>query len=193
MLSVFYMFNQSLQNELSFLGTQVLLCPLLDSGFRKCRFPLLLPCSTVPVLAGWRLTYSHYVGNSPAFSANSHCLSLYSLGKYLTVKVTVKVKATPRLTVYRQSVRLGAKPLEDHDQMIFCKMKPCGHSPYVTVSLTRGWVCLLWMYLAFKCTFRTYSMLLQILPFALHTSPLPVEALQNRSCLSYVSYPTTTD
>jgi hypothetical protein len=31
---------------------------------------------------------------------------------------------------------------------------------------------------------RTYSMLLKILPFALHTSPRSVEALQSRSCLS---------
>jgi hypothetical protein len=29
-----------------------------------------------------------------------------------------------------------------------------------------------------KCTFRTYGMLLKILPFALHTSPLSVHALQ---------------
>jgi hypothetical protein len=32
----------------------------------------------------------------------------------------VKVKVTLRLTVYRQSVCLGAKPLEDHDQISFC-------------------------------------------------------------------------
>jgi hypothetical protein len=30
-----------------------------------------------------------------------------------------------------------------------------------------------------KCTFRTYSMLLKILPFALHTSPLSVQALRS--------------
>jgi hypothetical protein len=34
-------------------------------------------------------------------------------------------------------------------------------------------------------------MLLKIVPFALHTSPLSVQALQRRSCLSYVSYATT--
>jgi hypothetical protein len=39
--------------------------------------------------------------------------------------------------------------------------------------------------------YRTYSMLLKILPFALYTSPLPVQALQSRSCFSYVSYATT--
>jgi hypothetical protein len=41
-----------------------------------------------------------------------------------------------------------------------------------------------------KCMYRTYSMLLIIPPFALHTSPLSVQALQSRSCLSYVSYAT---
>jgi hypothetical protein len=42
-----------------------------------------------------------------------------------------------------------------------------------------------------KCTFRTYSMLLEILSFALCTSPQSVKALQSRSCLSHVSYATT--
>jgi hypothetical protein len=35
------------------------------------------------------------------------------------VKVKVKVKVTLRLAVYRQSVRLGVKPLETHDQIFF--------------------------------------------------------------------------
>jgi hypothetical protein len=53
------------------------------------------------------------------------------------------------------------------------QLNPCGHSPYVTSSLTRGWVCLSWIGFAFvKCTFRTYSMLLKILPCALYTSPV---------------------
>jgi hypothetical protein len=42
-----------------------------------------------------------------------------------------------------------------------------------------------------KCTYRTYSILMKTFSFALHTSPLPVQALQSRSCLSYVSYATT--
>jgi hypothetical protein len=34
----------------------------------------------------------------------------------------------------------------------------CGHSPHVTSSLTRGWVCLSWIGFAFvKCTYCTYS------------------------------------
>jgi hypothetical protein len=53
----------------------------------------------------------------------------------------VKIRVTLRLAIYRQSVRLGAKPLEDHDQIFFPQLNPCGHSPYLTSSLTRRWVC----------------------------------------------------
>jgi hypothetical protein len=42
----------------------------------------------------------------------------------------------------------------------------------------------LWIGFAFvKCTYRIYSMLLKILPFALLTNPLSVQALHSRSCL----------
>jgi hypothetical protein len=49
--------------------------------------------------------------------------------------------------VYRQSVCLGAKPLETHDK-IFFQLNTSGYSPYVTSSLTRGWVCHLQLLLA---------------------------------------------
>jgi hypothetical protein len=77
--------------------------------------------------------------------------------------------------VYRQSVRLSAKSLEVHDQRFFFQLKSCSHSPCVTSSLTSGWVCLLWVCLAFlKYTriYRTYSMPLKILSFALYQSRL---------------------
>jgi hypothetical protein len=45
-----------------------------------------------------------------------------------------------RLAVCRQSVLLGVKPLETHEQRFF-ELNLCGHNPYVTISLTRGWVC----------------------------------------------------
>jgi hypothetical protein len=51
-------------------------------------------------------------------------------------KFKVKVRVTLRLAVYRQSE-------------IF-QLNPCGHSPYITSSLTRGWVCVLWACLAFN-------------------------------------------
>jgi hypothetical protein len=76
---------------------------------------------------------------------------------------------------------------------MFFQPNPCGHSPYVTSTLTRRWGWLLWTCLAFiKCAFRMCSMLLEILAFELYTSPLSVQALPSRSCLSYVSYATTT-
>jgi hypothetical protein len=63
----------------------------------------------------------------------------------------------------------------------FFQLNPCSHSPYVTSCLTGGWDCLLWIGLAFvKCMYRTYSMLLRIIPFSLCTSPLagrPVKLL----------------
>jgi hypothetical protein len=49
-------------------------------------------------------------------------------------------------------------------QMIFLQLNLCGHSPYVTSSLIRGWVYLLLIGFAFvKCTYRTYSLLLKFL------------------------------
>jgi hypothetical protein len=56
-----------------------------------------------------------------------------------------KFKVTLRLAVYRQSVLLGVKPLETHDERLFFQLNSCGNSPYVTASLTRRWVCLLWI------------------------------------------------
>jgi hypothetical protein len=37
----------------------------------------------------------------------------------------------------RQTVRLGVKPLETHDQRQFFLLNPCDHSPYVTSFVTR--------------------------------------------------------
>jgi hypothetical protein len=73
----------------------------------------------------------------------------------------------------------------------FFQLNPYGHNPCVTSSLTRGWDCLFWICLAFvKCTCRTYSMILKILPFTVYTHPLTVQALQCRSWLSYLRYAT---
>jgi hypothetical protein len=43
--------------------------------------------------------------------------------------VRVRVKETLRLDIYRQSVRLRAKPLETHDQRFF-QLDSSNHSPY---------------------------------------------------------------
>jgi hypothetical protein len=51
-------------------------------------------------------------------------------------KVKIKVRVTLRLAVYRQSVRLGVRPLETHEQRYFFQLISCGNSPYVAPSLT---------------------------------------------------------
>jgi hypothetical protein len=61
--------------------------------------------------------------------------------------VQYRVRVTLRLAFFRQSVRLNDKPLETHDQH-FIQLNPCRHSPYVTSSLTREWVCCLRLLLA---------------------------------------------
>jgi hypothetical protein len=50
-----------------------------------------------------------------------------------------------------------AKSLEDSRPAVFLQMNPCGHSPYVISSLTRGWVCLLWICLAFRKVYLSYA------------------------------------
>jgi hypothetical protein len=53
----------------------------------------------------------------------------------------VRVRVTLCLAFYRQSVRFGDKPLEAPGQTFFSQLNICGHSPYITSSLTRGWIC----------------------------------------------------
>jgi hypothetical protein len=56
--------------------------------------------------------------------------------------------------------------------LFFFQVIPCSHSPYVTSSLTRRWVCLLLIWPFVQCVYRTYSMLLKNIAFALYTKPL---------------------
>jgi hypothetical protein len=71
--------------------------------------------------------------------SQSHTLADWRLETQLTL-ILIRLRVTLRLTVYRQSVRLGAKPLESHDQRCF-QLNNCGYNPYVTSFLRRGWVC----------------------------------------------------
>jgi hypothetical protein len=57
-----------------------------------------------------------------------------------------RIGVTLRLGVYRQSVRLGDKPFETHDQIF--QLNTCLHRPYVPSTMTRGWVCSLQLLLA---------------------------------------------
>jgi hypothetical protein len=63
-----------------------------------------------------------------------------------------RVRVTLRLAVYRQSVRLGVKPLETHGQNFF-RLNTCGHCPYVTSSLTRELFCRLQLLLVLARAF----------------------------------------
>jgi hypothetical protein len=102
-----------------------------------------------------------------------------------TDSTKVSVRVTLRQAVHRQSVHLGA-PWGTRPELLFN-----GHSSYVTSSLTRRWVCLLWICLAFcQVYFSHITCYWKFLPFALHTSPLSVQAFQSR-CLSYLSHATT--
>jgi hypothetical protein len=65
----------------------------------------------------------------------------------------VRVRGSLRLAVYRQSVRLGTEPRETHGQIFFSLLNTCGHSPYITSSPMRGWLCHLQLLLAFASTF----------------------------------------
>jgi hypothetical protein len=48
----------------------------------------------------------------------------------------------------------GADHLETHDQnFVFSHLNTCGHNPYITSSLTRGWVCHLQLLLALASAF----------------------------------------
>jgi hypothetical protein len=87
--------------------------------------------------------------------------SLNSLLQLPTLKlnsIIILVKVTLRMAVHRQSVHLAVKPLVTHDPRHFLfQLNPCGHSPYVTPSLTKRWVCLLWTCLAFGQVYISHT------------------------------------
>jgi hypothetical protein len=125
----------------------------------------------------------------PLFICNSWLLTTDSDFQLANFSQSQSYFTTGGLPAFNSS---WPKPLEVHDQIFFLQLNPCGHSPYVISSMARGWVCLLWIGFAFvKCTYRTYSMLSKIFPFALYTNSLSVQALQSRSCLAHLFHATT--
>jgi hypothetical protein len=65
----------------------------------------------------------------------------------------VRVRVTLRLAVYRQSVLLITEPLETQARIFFSRLNVCGLSPYISSSLTVGWVCHLQLLLALARAF----------------------------------------
>jgi hypothetical protein len=57
------------------------------------------------------------------------CLLLASVFYWSELRVRVRVRVSLRLAVYRQSVRLGDKPLETTTSNIIFQLNTCGHSP----------------------------------------------------------------
>jgi hypothetical protein len=78
-------------------------------------------------------------------------LQIWSVPYGGLVREWIRVGVTLRLAVYCQSVHLGAKHFETHDQYFF-QLNICGYNPYVTSSLTRGWVCRLQLLLTLANT-----------------------------------------
>jgi hypothetical protein len=114
---------------------------------------------------------------STEWRIHAHTLNCFdrrlSVEWILKVKFKVKIKVNLLLAVYCQSLCLEVKALETHDQRLFPQLNPCGIRPYVTSSLTRRWVCLLWICLA--CVhFAHTACYRKILAFALYKIPLSV-------------------
>jgi hypothetical protein len=96
-------------------------------------------------------TPRHWVPfSSPLTTRRATVEAFEPVSTRLDCRFKIKVKFILRLAVYRQSLRLGVRPLEAHDQRFFPTELFCGNSPYVTSSLTRRWGCLLWIRLAFR-------------------------------------------
>jgi hypothetical protein len=74
-------------------------------------------------------------GTAAVLLIHSHSPTISSLTDWLKSQ---RVIVTLRLAVYRQTLRLGTKPLEEHDQSPPNDWNPCGHRLCVTSSLTKG-------------------------------------------------------
>jgi hypothetical protein len=60
---------------------------------------------------------------------NLHVTFLSEITPKVRVRVRVRVRVTLLLTVYRQSVRLGDRPIGSHNQQFFFQLNTCGRSP----------------------------------------------------------------
>jgi hypothetical protein len=100
------------------------------------------------------------IHNSPAVSLQRlltvEVLQLLALWSYLhglpcrtQLSTELQTLNKPRVRVrVRVTLRLAPSPMRLTTRDFFFQLKPYGHSPYVTPSLTRGWVCRLQLLLA---------------------------------------------
>jgi hypothetical protein len=105
-----------------------------------------IPCWTTRVFSS---TVTNDEQRNPAHTLN--CLEGSLFQKWMNDESESRI--TLWLVVYSQSVRLGAKPLETHGQNFFFQSNTYDHSPYVTSSLMRRWVCHLQLLLALASAF----------------------------------------
>jgi hypothetical protein len=122
--------------------------------FSTSRFPTTnFNTETIIVSLNYTLQMSHIKSSlhsrTPATNSRPFRTSLLVLSSppdYQLTKVKVKVNDDWRFTA--NQFILASSPLRPTIRHFF-STEPCGNSPYVTSSLTRRWVCLLWVCLAF--------------------------------------------
>jgi hypothetical protein len=123
---------------------------LSDScGFVDVRRPLWREDASVVYNCCWSSPAQSFLGPSSAgliTTFSCHRIDTPNLEGEVPRK---RIRITLRLAIYRQSVRLGVKPLRPTTRDFF-QLHSCGNSPYVTSSLTRRWICFLWICLAFR-------------------------------------------
>jgi hypothetical protein len=80
-------------------------------------------------------------------------------------------------------------PSESRPEFFF-RLNPCGHSPYVTSSLTRRWVCLFWICLAFRQVYisHIWHVIRVELFFLLHYTQVLCQYRLYRADHAYLTY-----
>jgi hypothetical protein len=95
---------------------------------------------------------------------------------YVKLITDFRVRVTLRLAIYHQSVRLGANPLRLTTSNFIFQLNLCGHSPYVTSSLTRGWSVI------YNCCWSS--------PTQSFSGPSPAGLMTTFYCLRFETPPT---
>jgi hypothetical protein len=114
---------------------------LLGSGFQRRTFHFLrFPNCPRPQLPASNSNSSQGLNRNSSLTHFSLTAAVWQW-----VRVRVRVRVTLRLVVYRQSLRLGAKILEDHDQQFFFATEPLWSYSLCNIFPTRRQVSLVWI------------------------------------------------